>query len=78
MTITKSTGGRIKVADAIKSSYFTIPSLVVLDTDGNDVVLQFTASGEKLKVVRTPYTNITNITAVSAQDCIDQLDALLV
>lgn len=69
ITIAKSTGARIAITDAKGTSYSLLSSLVTLRSIEDDVVLEFYAGGDKLRVLRLDFEDITSPLATSIGDC---------
>lgn len=69
ITIGKSTGNRVSLADAKQTSYYNLSSLIKIKPDGDDVILEFFAGGDKLVVSRFLYTDISSPAPTSIGNC---------
>ena len=69
ITIAKSTGGRVSLTDAKLTSYSSLASLITIRPDLDDVVLEFYAGGDKLRVFRYDFEDIDSPAGTSIGNC---------
>ncbi len=60
LTITKTSAGRMKIDDSVKQTYHSISGILTMKSDVDDVILEMSNGGEKLKSMRTNLKNIVS------------------
>ena len=69
ITITKTSAGRMKIDDTVKQSYHSIPGILTMKADGDDVIMEMINGGDKLKVFRKSFIGIASPAGTTIGAC---------